>query len=62
MNKNYIHHIAESKAEYHRSRAKMSYEDKVKIIIELQKIDAEMRKNNRTRKSENKLRLIWELK
>ncbi len=61
MSKNYITHIAESKADYHRSRAKLSYEEKVKIIVELQKIDTEMRKRNKKRKSGNKLRLVWKL-
>ncbi len=50
---NYIVHVAESKALYHKNKAKASYEEKVRIIIELQKINNEMlskkkRKNNRT--------------
>jgi hypothetical protein len=61
MSKSYISRIAESKADYHRSRAKISYEEKVKIIVELQKIDTEMRKRNKDRKSSDKLRLVWEL-
>ena len=42
MDKNYQSHIAESKFEYHKNRAKMSFEDKVKVIVELQKIEAEL--------------------
>ena len=61
MNKNYISHIAESKVDYHRSQAKLSYEEKVKIIIELQKIDAEMRKNNTNRSESDKHRMIWDI-
>jgi hypothetical protein len=61
MNKNYISHIAESKVDYHRSQAKLSYEEKVKIIIELQKIDAEMRKNNKKRSASDKLRMVWNI-
>lgn len=49
----YISHIADSKARYHKNRAKRPYEEKVRIILELQKINSEMlsknkRKNNRT--------------
>jgi len=61
MNKNYISHIAESKVDYHRSQAKLSYEDKVKIIIELQKIDTEMRKNNKKRSASDKFRMVWDI-
>ena len=61
MNKNYISHIAESKIAYHRSQAKLPYEEKVKIIIELQKIDAEMRKNNKKRPANDKFRMVWDI-
>ena len=61
MDKNYISHISESKVDYHRSQAKLSYEEKVKIIIELQKIDAEMRKNNKQRSANDKFRMVWEI-
>jgi len=37
-------HITESKIRYHKSRAKLPFEEKIKIIVELQKIDSEMRK------------------
>jgi hypothetical protein len=61
MNKHYISHIAESKVDYHRSQAKLSYEEKVKIIIQLQKIDAEMCKNNKKRSASDKLRMVWDI-
>lgn len=61
MNKNYISHISESKVDYHLSQAKLSYEEKVKIIIELQKIDAEIRKNNKTRSASDKFRMVWDI-
>jgi len=49
----YISHMANSKARYHKNSAKTPYEEKVRIILELQKINNEMlsknkRKNNRT--------------
>ena len=62
MNKNYISHIAESKVDYHLSLAKLSFEEKVKIIIELQKIDTEMRKNNKKRTAGDKFRMVWDIK
>ena len=49
MDKKYILHIAESKAKYHKRRAKLSYEEKFRIVLELQKIDSEMRKDNKSR-------------
>ena len=61
MKNTYISHIAESKADYHRSRAKMPYEEKIKIIVELQKIDVEMRKRNSKRRSNDKLHQVWQL-
>jgi hypothetical protein len=60
-NKDYISRVAESKAEYHKQKAKMPFEEKLKIIVDLQKIDLEMIKNNKKRKSVNKLRNIWRL-
>jgi len=57
--KDFISQIAESKAKYHKRRAKMSFEEKLKIIIELQKIDMEMIKNSQRRKNTNKLRYVW---
>jgi hypothetical protein len=60
MNRNYISHIAEIKAQYHKSQAKIPYEEKLKIIIELQKIDIEMRKNNKRKTSDDKFRMIWQ--
>ncbi len=62
MNKNYLSSVAESKAIYHKKRAQMPYEKKMKVIIELQKIECEMIKNNKNRKSGNKLRNVWQIK
>ena len=59
MNKNYIENIAESKKRFHKKRASMPFEEKVKIIIELQKINAEMRKGiNSGRK--NSIYKVWQ--
>ena len=41
---NYIKHIFESKKEFHRNNASLPYEEKVKQIVELQKIDIEFGK------------------
>jgi len=41
MDKSYLLQVAESKVSYHKKQAKMAYEEKVKIIIELQKIKNE---------------------
>lgn len=49
MDKNYLSHIAEAKIRYHKSLADIPYEEKLRIIIELQKIDIEMSKNNKKR-------------
>ena len=62
MNKDYILHIAEAKIQYHKQQAKLPFEEKLKIIVELQKIDFEMRKNNKRKDRDNKLRMIWQIK
>lgn len=41
MDKNYLLHVADSKIAYHKKKAKMAYEEKVMVIIELQKIKNE---------------------
>ena len=61
MNKNYISQIAESKVKYHKLRAKMPYEEKFRIVLELQKIDSEMRKNNKSRNAVNSKCKVWHL-
>jgi hypothetical protein len=61
MDKNYLLHVAETKVNYHKNRAKMPYEEKVKIIVELQKIENEFIKNNKNRKTNSKYRKVWEI-
>ena len=59
MDKNYLLHVADSKSAYHKKRAKMPYEEKVKIIIELQKIKNEfILSGKRDGKCSKK---VWEL-
>jgi hypothetical protein len=50
-NQDYISHLAESKAIYHTQKAKVPFEEKLKIIIELQKLEMEMIKRNKSRKT-----------
>jgi len=56
----YLMHVAESKELYHKNKSKTPYEEKVKIILELQKINLELRKR---RKSNNDLITlkVWDL-
>ena len=61
MNKKYISQVAEAKIAYHKKRAKMPYEEKIKIIIELQKLECEMIKSNPKRKSSQKIRRVWQI-
>ena len=55
-----LNYIAEAKVRYHKSIAKIPFEEKVKIIIELQKIDAEMRKGCR-KQTKAKYREVWKI-
>lgn len=57
---NYIANIAESKQFFHRRRSKLAYEEKVKIIIELQKIEMEMIRSNGSRSNTKKFIRVWE--
>jgi hypothetical protein len=61
MDKNYLLHIAETKDNYHKNRAKMPFEEKVKIIVELQKIENEFIQNNKNRNNKVKNRKVWEI-
>jgi hypothetical protein len=59
--KKHITEIAESKTIYHSKKAKSSFEDKFKTIIELQKLDIEMSLRNPKRRVSDKLRMVWDL-
>ncbi len=61
-NQAYISKITKSKAIYHTRKAKASFEEKLKIIIELQKLDIEMSKQNRSRKTCKNFKKVWDLK
>lgn len=60
MSRSSINHIKDSKTRYHKNRAKIPFEEKIKIIVELQKIDAEMRKKNRNG-LKPKYYKVWEI-
>jgi len=47
----------EGKKEYHRNAAKLPIEEKVRILVELQKIVVNISKNNAAKES----RLIWRI-
>jgi hypothetical protein len=56
-NKNIVQDIFRKKEEYHRAQARLPIEDKVKILIELQKMSLTIRpKQNETDK-----RLVWQI-
>ncbi|MCF6296431.1 MAG: hypothetical protein L3J08_00340 [Flavobacteriaceae bacterium] len=53
-------HLSKAKARYHKSKAKTPYEEKVKTILELQKINNEMLSKNK-RKNNRTYTKVWEL-
>lgn len=54
-----ISKVAENKIKYHLSKSRLPFEEKFKIIISLQAIDLEFRKNNPYKKMKNYYR-IWQ--
>ena len=56
----YISHVAVSKARYHKNKAQTPYEEKVRIILELQKINEEILSKNK-RKNNRTYTKVWEL-
>lgn len=60
MDKNYILHISESKVKYHRQQAQLPYEEKFKKILELQKINAEFAKINKSRATSSRSIKVWQ--
>lgn len=61
MNNDYILRIAESKAKYHRDKSKITYEEKFRIILELQKLDIEIKNSNPSRAKKRNNYNVWEL-
>lgn len=61
MDKNYLSHVAETKNIFHKDRAKIPFEEKIRIIIALQKIESEFIKKNKGRKTNDKYRKVWEI-
>lgn len=51
--------IFESKKKYHSDAAKKSFEDKIKILIELQKIDLSMKKARNIKPKSYEF--VWEI-
>jgi len=54
-----LENLEKSKKEFHNERAGMCFEEKYKILIELQKLDIEMAKANPDRKSDRKFRVVF---
>jgi len=59
MDKNYLLHVADSKIAYHKKKAKMAYEEKVMVIIELQKIKNEFILSRKDKKKSSKK--VWNI-
>jgi hypothetical protein len=59
MNKSLVDRIGKSKKQFHKKRAEMGFEEKVKIIIQLQKINVEMIKGNK--RKTNSLYRVWNI-
>lgn len=55
-----ISRVAENKIQFHLSKSKLPFEEKFKIIISLQVIDLEFRKNNPNKKTKNYYQ-VWKL-
>jgi len=51
--------VAENKIQYHLSKSKLPFEEKLKIIISLQALDLEFRKSNPHKKVKTYFR-IWQ--
>ncbi|MDD5672838.1 MAG: hypothetical protein PHC61_01625 [Chitinivibrionales bacterium] len=56
-NKNIVQKIFRKKVEYHLDQARLPIEEKVKILIELQKIALTIR----PKQNENDKRLVWQI-
>jgi len=55
----FLKHTAESKVQYRKKTSKLPYEEKIKIIVELQKIDFEMR--GKAGKSGPEYYRVWQI-
>lgn len=61
MINDYIIRIAESKTRYHIAKSKMSYEEKFKVVLALQKLDSEIRNANPSRDKKKLSHKSWQL-
>jgi len=53
----FVDRVFEGKKEYHRNAAKLPIEEKVRILVELQKIAAAIKNNDTIKKK----RIIWQI-
>ena len=60
MDKNYLLKVAETKSAYHKKKAQLPYEEKVKIIVELQKIKEAFANHKRTVNSSD-IKKHWDI-
>jgi hypothetical protein len=61
MINDYTLKIAESKAKYHHSKSKASYEEKFNVVLKLQKFDSEIRKSNPLKSKKKAYHKAWQL-
>ncbi|HPO55869.1 MAG TPA: hypothetical protein PKY46_07685 [Ignavibacteriaceae bacterium] len=59
MNNEYLKNLSDHKSVFHKKGAKTPYEEKFKIIIELQKMSIEMQNRNAKRPGRDKKRCVW---
>ena len=59
MNNEYLRNLSNQKSVFHKKCAKTPYEEKFKIIIELQKMSIEMQNRNAKRPGRDKKRCVW---
>jgi len=53
----FVDRVFEGKKEYHRNAAKLSIEEKVRILVELQKIAVAVKSKDATKEN----RLVWQI-
>jgi len=56
-NKEIVQNIFRQKEEYHRSRARLPIEEKIKILVDLQKMSLMIR----PKKSKDDKRIVWKI-
>ncbi|MDY0080832.1 MAG: hypothetical protein RBR95_09610 [Ignavibacteriaceae bacterium] len=61
MSNEYLINLSKTKSVFHKNSAKTPYEEKVKIIIQLQKLSVEMQSRNSKRPEPDKMRCVWQI-